>query len=160
MGLIGQYFEVYLNSFLDVVIQGDRYLRSWPKQKVLNCLFVDSRVAFYTRLTFKLVPAFIFLVISLNILQPVLFSWPIVVTFIFFLLGLPIQGLYWLGMRAQAYLPSQLLPWYHAIQDKLYGKRTEDAIIEHQPRYTDLALLLKKAFKVGGDKFLQHHELI
>ena len=149
-----------MNLFFDVIIQGDRYLQSWPKQKVLNCLFVDSRVVFYTRLTFKWVPAFIFLVIALNILQPVLFSWPTVMTFILFLLGLPIQGLYWLGKRAQALLPNQLLPWYSAIQEKLYDAREKQVIMEHHPRYLDLALLLKKAFKIGGDKFLQHHELI
>ena len=149
-----------MNSFFDVIIQGDRYLQSWPKQKVLNCLFVDSRVVFYTRLTFKWVPAFIFLVISLNILQPVLFSWPTVMTFILFLLGLPIQGLYWLGKRAQVLLPNQLLPWYNAIQEKLYDVREKQVIMQHHPRYLDLALLLKKAFKIGGDEFLQHHELI
>jgi uncharacterized membrane protein YfbV (UPF0208 family) len=150
----------YLNLFFDVIKQGDKYLQSWPKQRVLNCLFVDSKVAFYTRMSIKVMPAFIFLIITLNIILPSLFSWPTTLTFILFLLGLPVQGLYWLGKRSQELLPNKLLPWYTAIQEKLNGNRNKQAVIQHRPSYWDLALLLKNAFKIGGDKFLQRHELI
>ena len=150
----------FLNSFFDVIRQGDKYLQDWPKKKVLNCLFVDSKIAFYTRLSIKVIPAFIFLIIALNIVLPTFFSWSVTLTFILFLLGLPVQGLYWLGKRSQELLPSQLLPWYIAIQEKLYGNRSEQKIMQYRPSYRDLALLLKNVFKIGGDKFLQHHELI
>ena len=149
-----------MDSFFDVIRQGDKYLQSWPTQRVLNCLFIDSKIVFYTRLTINVMPAFIFLIIALNIIFPILFSWSITLTFILFLLGLPVQGLYWLGKRSQELLPKQLLPWYTAIQEKLYGNRADQAITLHRPSYRDLALLLKNAFKIGGDKFLQHHELI
>lgn len=150
----------FLNSFFNVIKQGDRYLQTWPKQRALNCLFIDSKIAFYTRLAIKVVPAFIFLIVALNIIQPALFSEPIMLTFILFLLGLPVQGFYWLGKRSQELLPNQLLPWYRAIQEKLYGNRAEQTVMQYRPSYWDLALLLKNAFKIGGDKFLQHHELI
>ncbi len=149
-----------MNTFFEVIKQGDKYLQSWPKQRILNCLFIDSKVAFYTRLSIKTMPAFIMLIIALNIMFPTLFSWPATLTFILFLLGLPIQGLYWLGKRSRELLPNQLLPWYTAIQKKLSGNRAEQTVMLYRPSYLDLALLLKNAFKLGGDKFLQHHELI
>ncbi len=149
-----------MNSFFDVIRQGDQYLQSWPKQRVLNCFFIDSKIAFYTRLSIKAIPAFIFLSIALHMLQPALFSWPTMLTFILFLLGLPVQGLYWLGKRSRQLLPQRLLSWYSTIQEKLYGKRSEQNIMPHCPSYLDLAVLLSQAFKIGGDKFLQDHELI
>ena len=149
-----------MNLFFNFIKQGDQYLQTWPKQRVLNCFFIDSKIAFYTRLAIKVVPVFIFLSIALNIIQPDLFSGPIMLTFILFLLGLPVQGLYWLGKRSQELLPNRLLSWYGAIQKKLYGKDTEQSIMQHCPSYLDLALLLNNAFKIGGDRFLQDHELI
>ena len=77
-----------------------------------------------------------------------------------FLLGLPIQGLYWLGKRSTILLPNQLLAWYAAIQHKLNGHSQEQGISLYRPSYFDLALLLSHAFKLGGDDFLQHNELI
>ena len=148
-----------MNSFFDVIKQGEKYLRHWPKQSVLNSLFIDSKVAVYTRTSLKVMPAFIFLIVALNIILPNIFHWSPTLTFVFFLCALPIQGLYWLGKRSQELLPNQLLPWYSAIQEKLYANRAEQ-IMQHRPSYWDLALLLKKAFKSGGDKFLQHNELI
>jgi hypothetical protein len=151
-----------LSSFFNVIRRGDCYLRTWPKQRVLNCLFIDSKIIFYTRLAIKLVPAFIFLIVSLNIIFPVLFSGSSNVTFIMFLLGLPVQGLYWLGKRSKTLLPNQLLPWYSTIQEKLYGNRRDvtQKVMQYHPCYQDLASLLNHAFKIGGDKFLQHNELI
>lgn len=149
-----------MSIFFDVIRQGDRYLQSWPKQRILNCLFIDSKVTFYTRLAIKTIPAFIALIIVFNLFFPTLLNWQTTSIFILFLLGLPIQGLYWLGKRSQQLLPNQLLPWYGAIHKKLSSNRGEQAVILQRPNYFDLALLLKRAFNLGGDKFLQHHELI
>ena len=151
-----------MSIFFDVIRQGDKYLQSWPQQRVLNCLFIDSKIVYYTRLSIKLAPAFIFLIVALNIIHPGIFTGPVILTFVLFLLGLPVQGLYWLGKRSTTLLPKQLLDWYSAIQEKLYGHRNdkEQVVMRQHPSYFDLALLLKKAFKIGGDKFLQHNELI
>lgn len=149
-----------MSLFFYVITQGDKYLQNWPKQRILNCLFIDSKVIFYTRLSIKMTPAFIFLILALNVVFPAYFTGSVTAIFILFLLGLPVQGLYWLGKRSQTLLPQQLLPWYAAIQKKLYGNNDGQAVMQSRPSYWDLALLLKKAFKIGGDRFLQHHELI
>ncbi|PKG39257.1 terminus macrodomain insulation protein YfbV [Psychromonas sp. Urea-02u-13] len=149
-----------MSIFFDIVRQGDFYLNNWPKQKTLNCLFVDSKVAFYTRLSIKVIPAFIMLIISFNVFFPTMLDWPATATLVLFLMGLPVQGLYWLGKRSTAFLPNKLLPWYAAIEKKLNNSNTRDEIMVQRPRYLDLALLLKNAFKRGGDNFLQNNELI
>lgn len=149
-----------MDIFFNIIRQGDRYLQNWPKQKVLNCLFIDSKVVFYTRFALKTAPAFVVLMISLSIFFPALFNGPTTATFILFLLGMPLHGLYWLGKRSNTLLPNQLLPWYAAIEKKLNQHQVKDAIMAQRPRYLDLALLLKNAFKRGGDNFLQNNELI
>ncbi|PKF61807.1 DUF412 domain-containing protein [Psychromonas sp. psych-6C06] len=149
-----------MNVFFDVVRRGDFYLKSWPTQKTLNCLFIDSKVAFYTRLSIKVVPLFVILIMSLNLFFPALLSWPSTVTVALFLMGLPVQGLYWLGKRANSFLPSQLLPWYMEIEKTLNNHVNQGGVMAKRPRYLDLALLLKIAFKRGGDNFLQNNELI
>ena len=149
-----------MNLFLDVIRQGDKYLQSWPKQRVLNCLFIDSKVTYYTRLSIAVMPAFLALVLFLAVIYPNFFSWPMLMTYLFFILGLPVQGLYWLGKRSQMLLPRKLLSWYGEIQSKLQGSRYTQGVSVQPPRYMDLALLLSHAFKFGGDKFLQQNELI
>jgi uncharacterized membrane protein YfbV (UPF0208 family) len=149
-----------LSLFFSIVRQGDFYLKIWPKQKTLNCLFIDSKIVFYTRLAIKLIPAFIMLLISFNIFFPNMLDWPATATLVLFLMGLPVQGLYWLGKRSSTLLPNQLLPWYAAIEKKLNSDVNKNGIIAQRPRYLDLALLLKNAFKRGGDDFLQNNELV
>lgn len=146
-------------SFFDVIREGSRYLKVWPKQSALNGLFIDSKVALYTRLSIKITPAFIALSLGLTMSFPALFDPMVSVTFVLFLLGLPVQGFYWLGKRSQQLLPQKLLPWFMAIKQKLSVKNTEEELIQH-PSYLELAKLLQQAFKRGGDDFLQHNELI
>lgn len=149
-----------MSIFFDIIRQGDVYLKSWPVQKTLNCLFIDSKIAFYTRLSIKVTPIFVILIIGLNISLPHILDWPATATLVFFLMGLPVQGLYWLGKRSNSLLPNQLLPWYVAIGKKLNHSKTENSVMAQRPRYLDLARLLKNAFKHGGDNFLQNNELI
>lgn len=147
-------------SFFDVIREGGRYLKVWPKQSALNGLFIDSKVSLYTRLSIKITPAFIALSLGLTVTFPTLFDPMVSVTFALFLLGLPIQGFYWLGKRSQQLLPQKLLPWFMAIKKKLSVKNTAEGELIHHPSYLELAELLQQAFKLGGDDFLQQHELI
>ncbi|WP_372881202.1 terminus macrodomain insulation protein YfbV [Psychromonas sp.] len=149
-----------MNLFFNVIREGERYLKVWPQKNTLNCLFIDSKVTLYTRLAIKITPAFIILSIGLSIAFPALFDPVASATFALFLLGLPVQGLYWLGKRSQKRLPNKLLPWFMAIKTKLSVQSRAQNELLHHPCYFELALLLEKAFKLGGDDFLRDHELI
>lgn len=149
-----------MNRFFELIREGEVYLGNWPKQKILNCLFLENKIIFYTQLAIKLLPVFVMLAMCLSLLHPVYFTWPITATFSLFALGLPAQGLYWLGKRSETFLPNKILPWYLAIQEKLNCSQVKNKVLSFRPKYCDLALLLKSAFENGGDDFLQKHELI
>ena len=147
-------------NFFSVLKEGDRYLKTWPKQRCLYSLFVDSKMAFYTHLIIKIFPIFIMLVASLYILFPIHFPWPSTATFILFLIGLPVHCILWLGNRSQQSLSPALFTWYVEISDVLNGKHEGQKVMIDNPRFIDLAKLLNKGFKKGGDNFLYNNELI
>lgn len=149
-----------MNAFFDLIKQGDAYLKAWPQQRSLYPLFIDSKVAYYTRLLIKLIPAFVIFSIALTISIPSIISWPATITLVLFSIGLPVQGLIWLGKRSQEFLPNQLFAWYMEIHHHLNERNAQQIRTLARPRYLDLASLLSDAFRVGGDKFLQKNELI
>lgn len=143
--------------FFDSIKKGDIYLKAWPKQACLYSLFVDSKMVYYTNILIKIFPIFIVLVASLYIVFPLYFSWPSTATFIVFMIGLPMHCLLWLGKRSQQHLSPSLSTWYLEISEVLNGG--QKVMIEN-PRFIDLAKLLNKGFKKGGDNFLYNNELI
>lgn len=147
-------------NFFSILKEGDRYLKTWPKQRCLYSLFVDSKMAFYTQLLIKIFPVFIMLVASLYILFPIYFPWPSTATFILFLIGLPVHCLLWLGNRSQQSLSPALFTWYVEISDVLNGQQEGQKVMIDDPKFIDLAKLLNKGFKRGGDNFLYNNELI
>lgn len=149
-----------MNAFIDLIKQGDAYLKAWPQQRSLYSLFIDSKIACYTRLLIKVIPAFIIFSIALTISLPDIISWPATATFVLFCIGLPVQGVIWLGRRSQEFLPNQLFVWYMEIHNHLNALNAQQVRALARPRYLDLAHLLNNAFRLGGDKFLQKNELI
>ncbi|TEW55601.1 DUF412 family protein [Psychromonas sp. RZ22] len=146
--------------FFELLKKGDAYLKIWPKQNCLYSLFIDSKMVCYTQLLIKLFPLFIVLVASLYILFPAYFSWPSTATFILFLIGLPVHCLLWLGKRSQQILSPALFNWYVEISEALNGDKLRQQVMNDKPRFIDLAKLLNKGFKKGGDNFLYNNELI
>ncbi|MDA7746392.1 DUF412 domain-containing protein [Psychromonas sp.] len=147
-------------NFFSLLKQGDYYLKTWPKQPCLYSLFIDSKMVCYTQLLIKLFPIFIVLVTSLYMVFPLYFSWPSTATFILFLIGLPVHCLLWLGKRSQQVLSPALFNWYLEISEVLNGKNLGQQVMIDKPRFLDLAKLLNKGFKKGGDNFLYNNELI
>lgn len=149
-----------MSVFFGLLKKGDHYLKTWPKQHCLYSLFVDSKMVRYTELLIKLFPGFIVLIASLYFIWPTYFTWPSTATFILFLIGLPVHCVLWLGKRSQQNLSPSLLNWYIDISEKLNGNKLEKLVLINEPRFIDLAKLLNKGFKQGGDNFLYHNELI
>lgn len=146
--------------FFDLLKKGEQYLKVWPKQNCLYSLFIDSKMVCYTQLLIKIFPIFIVLVASLYIIFPLYFSWASTATFIFFLIGLPVHCLLWLGKRSQQMLSPALFTWYVEIIEVLNGKQPGQQVMIDKPRFIDLAKLLNRGFKKGGDNFLYNNELI
>lgn len=146
--------------FFDFLKKGDQYLKTWPKQNCLYSLFIDSKMVCYTQLLIKIFPLFIVLIASLYIVFPAYFSWASTATFILFLIGLPTHCLLWLGKRSQQSLSPALFSWYLEVSEVLHGKQLGQQVMIDKPCFIDLAKLLNKGFKKGGDNFLYNNELI
>lgn len=62
--------------------------------------------------------------------------------------------------RSEQFLSPSLSTWYLEISEVLNGKRVGQQVMIQNPRFIDLAKLLNKGFKKGGDNFLYNNELI
>ncbi|MGY3570159.1 DUF412 domain-containing protein [Vibrio sp. SCSIO 43135] len=126
---------------------GQKYMDIWPMRKELNMLFPEQRVIKATRFAIKVMPA----IAAISILTQMAFqnqqAMPQAVVIALFAISLPLQGIWWLGNRANTQLPPALAGWYR----ELYQKITESGFalepIKSKPRYKELAVILNRAFR-------------
>lgn len=127
--------------------QGHHYLKTWPRQEALDALFPENRVIAATLFSVKIAPP----IALSSIISQIFWGDPDllvqVITFVCFTLSLPLQGLYWLGRRSETLLPMNLKSWYYQLQDKIVDAGQEPVKHEGQPRYQELAEVLKQAFQ-------------
>ena len=64
-----------------------------------------------------------------------------------FFISLPIQGLLWLGHRSNQDLPPQIFAWYKEVYAKMQAQGCELQAVKAKPKFKELALLLRTAFK-------------
>lgn len=129
-----------------VVRDGQDYMKTWPLQKQLFSLFPDGQVVLATQLGLKIMPA-CGVVSAATLLNINGASYlPQAITVAAFFLSLPIQGLLWLGYRANKPLPPQVKGWYREIHQKMREQGCQLQAVKAQPRYKELAQLLKTAF--------------
>ena len=63
-----------------------------------------------------------------------------------FFISLPLQGLFWLGKRAQTPLEPAMQKWYNELYTKMAANGYQTQLSENKPRYLELANLLKDMF--------------
>ncbi|CCQ12147.1 FIG01056706: hypothetical protein [Pseudoalteromonas luteoviolacea B = ATCC 29581] len=63
------------------------------------------------------------------------------------ILSLPVQGLLWLGKRAQTPLSPPLSTWYHELYQKMVEHGYDVRLAGGKPRYQELATLLNDMFE-------------
>ncbi|MCZ4338794.1 terminus macrodomain insulation protein YfbV [Shewanella colwelliana] len=127
--------------------EGRRYMKTWPMVKQLSFYFPEYRVVRATMLAIKLMPV---LALFAGASQVYLYGWaflPQAITIALFFLSLPIQGLLWLGWRAQHPLPLTLFDWCNALSNKLQGMGVACAPLGAKACYRDMAIILKVAFE-------------
>ena len=128
---------------------GQHYLQLWPKEKSLAALFPEHRVISALEWAVRVLPAMVVMSLLLQWQWGKPELWPVVVSSVFFMLSLPLQGYYWLGQRAETLLPPSLSRWYVEINQKL-GQGQHRA----NPRYLELAETLSQAFKTLDRSFI------
>lgn len=134
-------------SFISRLRLGKEYMKQWPMRKELTPIFPENRIIKATHFGIKIMPA----VAVLSVLTQFAFhnqmGLPQAVMTALFALSLPVQGLWWLGTRAQTTLSPQLVVWYHELYQKILQTGCSQEPVPQKPSYLDLANLLKRAFK-------------
>ncbi|MDN4503387.1 terminus macrodomain insulation protein YfbV [Alteromonadaceae bacterium BrNp21-10] len=130
----------------ELINDGHQYMQTWPNQKQLYSLFPECRVIVATKLAIKVMPA---LAVACLFLQINFFGMeylPQAVAFAAFFISLPMQGLLWLGHRANKTLSPSMISWYRDIHSKMQQQGCQVQHIQAKPKYKELARLLKTAF--------------
>ncbi|WP_282176621.1 terminus macrodomain insulation protein YfbV [Vibrio nereis] len=126
---------------------GQKYMDIWPMRKELNLLFPEQRIIKATRFGIKVMPA----IAAISVLTQMVFnnyqSMPQAVIIALFAISMPIQGIWWLGNRANTQLPPSLASWYREIHHKIVESGFALEPVKPRPRYKELAQVLNRAFR-------------
>ena len=126
---------------------GQKYMDTWPMRKELSLLFPDQRIIKATKFAIKVMPA----VAAISVLTQMTFNnvayLPQAIVVAIFALSLPLQGMWWLGNRANTLLPPSLASWYRELNDKIVESGGSVEPIKSRPRYKELARVMNRAFR-------------
>ena len=144
-----------MNSLMVRLRRGNAYLHIWPKERALAVIFPEYRIISATRLGLLSMPG----LVTLSVLVQFQFGspalWPSVVASVLFMASLPMQGLYWLGKRADTLLPPSLATWYRKLHEKMVMAGAPITEPVARPRYFELGEALNLAFKQLDKSFIQ-----
>ncbi|ADT86716.1 hypothetical protein VFA_001152 [Vibrio furnissii CIP 102972] len=116
-------------------------------RKELNLLFPEQRIIKATRFGIKVMPA----VAAISVLTQMTFqnvqAMPQTIIIALFAISLPLQGIWWLGNRANTQLPPALASWYRELYQKIVETGFALEPIKSKPRYKELAMVLNRAFR-------------
>ena len=135
--------------------KGSAYLAVWPKERQLAALFPEYRITTATRLALRTIPALMVLSVLMQFQLGDPRYWSGVVSSVLFLASLPLQGLFWLGKRAETPLPPFLIGWYQQICQKMAEAGVAVAKPVSRPRYFELGDTLNLAFKQLDKSFIR-----
>ena len=143
-------------SIMTMLKNGQQYMKTWPVRKELYAFFPECRVVAATKFAIKTMPPVA--MVSCALLYQSLGAdyLPQTITIGAFFLSLPMQGLLWLGHRADQYLPPQLKSWYQEIHSKMRSQGVAMTNAKSKPKYKELAQLLKTAFNDLDNAFTKH----
>ncbi|SHO54956.1 terminus macrodomain insulation protein YfbV [Vibrio quintilis] len=126
---------------------GQKYMDIWPVRKELTPLFPEQRIIKATRFGVKVMPP----VAAISVLTQMAFdnaeAIPQSIVIALFALSLPLQGMWWLGNRANTLLPPALASWYRELHQKILDTGFALEPIKSNPRYKELAFILNRAFR-------------
>ncbi|HCZ9664288.1 TPA: DUF412 domain-containing protein, partial [Vibrio cholerae] len=115
----------------------------------------EQRVIKATRFAIKVMPA----VAAISVLTQMVFAntqaMPQAIVVALFAMSLPLQGIWWLGHRANTQLPPALASWYRELYMKIVETGFALEPIKSKPRYKELAQVLNRAFRQLDDTALE-----
>ncbi|MGF1696061.1 DUF412 domain-containing protein [Vibrio kyushuensis] len=125
---------------------GQKYMDTWPMRKELAVIFPEQRIIKATRFAIRVMPA----IAAISVITQVAFqnqqALPQAVVVALFAMSLPLQGMWWLGNRANKQLPPSLASWYRELYQKIIESGAALEPMKSKPRYKELAKILNRAF--------------
>ncbi|WP_215398617.1 terminus macrodomain insulation protein YfbV [Rheinheimera oceanensis] len=134
---------------------GREYSKLWPARAELNSLFIENKVILLTSVTGRYLPGLALLCAAVQYGYLGSAFLPQILAMMLFLVSLPLQGWYWLGVRAETKLPPSIASWYQQIRQQMQQHGVELAPVSQPGRYKDLAVLLKKAYQQLDKTFVR-----
>jgi uncharacterized membrane protein YfbV (UPF0208 family) len=131
-------------------------MKIWPMEKQLFGIFPECRIITATKFGIQVMPAIAVLMVMLQLHYLGMDHLAQALTIGIFFFSLPLQGLYWLGNRANQALPPSMLAWYKDIHQKMQQQGCHLDRIPAKPRFIELARLLRTAFKELDRAFTKH----
>lgn len=134
---------------------GREYSKTWPAKAELNGIFIENKVILLTKLTAKVMPLLSLLcaVAQYSYLGEAFL--PQILAMMLFMAALPLQGWYWLGVRAETAMPPAVASWYLQIREKMVQRNVVVAPANQPARYKDLALVLQQAYQQLDKAFIK-----
>jgi hypothetical protein len=126
---------------------GREYMTIWPMEKQLYSMFPECRIISATKFGIQVMPPIAIMMVALQLHYLGMSFLPQALTMGIFFFSLPLQGLFWLGNRANQPLPPSLLVWYRDIYQKMQQQGCSLESMTPKPRFKELARLLSTAFK-------------
>jgi uncharacterized protein len=134
-------------SIYQLIKLGKKYLILWPEKSELANYFPEYRVIQLSRLVCRYFPRLALLSLVLQLYFGSLAILPQAVMYALFILTMPIQTLLMLGLKADQILPPSLALWYRETIAKVNENGGTMKLSMNNPRYLDLALLLKLSYQ-------------
>ncbi|MDK1311192.1 terminus macrodomain insulation protein YfbV [Pseudoalteromonas ardens] len=143
-------------SLISQVQLGRQYAKEWPMRKELTLLFPEFRVIKATEFALQVMPALAIISVFVQTSYLGMAYLPQAITIALFFLSLPVQGLLWLGKRADTRLNPALNSWYKELHHKMVANGYQ-ADAARDPKYRELAKLLNDMFEKMDKAFAKEN---
>ncbi|WP_038150147.1 terminus macrodomain insulation protein YfbV [Vibrio litoralis] len=141
----------FIHRFKD----GQQYMDLWPVRKELAPMFPEQRIIKATKFGIKVMPAVAAMSVLLQMSLQNYNAMPQAIVIALFAISLPLQGIWWLGTRSNTVLPPSLANWYRELYQKVAESGAAQEPIKSNPRYKELASMLKRAFRQLDESALE-----
>tara|TARA_R110002126_G_scaffold200330_1_gene347941 strand:- start:3238 stop:3678 length:441 start_codon:yes stop_codon:yes gene_type:complete len=142
-------------KLISLLQAGRQYGQIWPMKPELNALFPENKIIQLTNLAVRYLPIMAVLTASFQLALLGRDYTGQVMAMMLFILSLPLQGWYWLGIRSTTRLPPSLVTWCRQITHQMQEQGV-DAQPANDPRnYSDLAKILSLAYQQLDKTFMR-----
>lgn len=142
-------------KFFETLRDGKEYSEIWPQKAELDVVFPEERVIKLTHYLVSIMPMLAVVTLAFHYQFLGHYYLPQGLAWAGIMLSLPVQGLYWLGKRANTELPPSVNAWYRDIYHRMEEQGVKLASKASKPRYFELARLLQCAFTEMDKAFLR-----